>query len=320
MTALLSDPVTASAAQTAGLAQNGDRSETSTATDAQTSTHVFAVALAEILTALDSTLTITVFGVTATEAGLSVDLLISGLAASGTQSDAGLAAATAVAGGIVSVTEFETLAATESALYSLLLAAGLIEAGAAIEMAVPAYDGSVAITEGGAATSAITATLVKFIIPVSAHPIHLGGSSRRYTLVGEPEAIHLTGSSRRPLIGHKMRQDIALYIGETWTIDGVVKDCDGAAIDLTGGTIEFRISTPTDLLLKLISPGDIAIVAGVAGTYSIQLGADDARQIALAAGNYDYEVDAKTLSGAVSVQNTGKLSLRKSLRALFPGP
>jgi hypothetical protein len=115
------------------------------------------------------------------------------------------------------------------------------------------------------------------------------------------------------------RNDFALYIGETWTIDGAVRDADGEAVDMSGGTVEFRISTPTALVVKLTSPGEITIAPGAAGLYTIQLDAADGRQSSIVGGVYDYEVDAIAANGAVSVQNRGKITLRPSLRKLFPG-
>ncbi len=112
--------------------------------------------------------------------------------------------------------------------------------------------------------------------------------------------------------------NIAFYIGETWTIQGTAVDADGVPMNLTGGSVEFRVASDTAGVLKALSPADIAIDTGTGGTYTLTIAATDSRQTSLVAGDYTYEVDAVDASNAVSVQNRGKLTLKKSLRALYP--
>ena len=114
------------------------------------------------------------------------------------------------------------------------------------------------------------------------------------------------------------RKDFFLYAGETWTIDGIVNDGNGLPVDMTSGTVEFRLCSPSACVLKLLSPADITILAGTGGTYKINLPAADIRQKALTAGVFDYEVDAITADGGVTVQNNGKITLDVSKRLRFP--
>lgn len=115
-----------------------------------------------------------------------------------------------------------------------------------------------------------------------------------------------------------MTKDIGFYIGETWTIDGVAMQPDGTPLDLTGGTVEFRVASSASLILKAVSPTDITIADGTEGTYTLNIAATDSRMTSLQPGTYTYEIDAINADGGVTVQNTGKIALKSSLRKLFP--
>lgn len=116
------------------------------------------------------------------------------------------------------------------------------------------------------------------------------------------------------------RTDIVLYLGETWTIDGIASDKDGNAIDLTDGAIEFRMGSATNRVLKLTSDENpqVDISEGASGSYVITVQDDDDLQTAVPVGNYIYEVVSIKSDGGVTIQNRGMAHVYKSLRSAFP--
>lgn len=115
------------------------------------------------------------------------------------------------------------------------------------------------------------------------------------------------------------RKDITLYIGETWTVQGVAGDSAGDPVDLTAGSIEFRMASQEASVLKLISGPDtqVQITDPAAGAYEITVQPDDAKQAVLP-GQYIYEVVSVTAATGVTVQNRGIANVYRSLRKQFP--
>jgi hypothetical protein len=112
-------------------------------------------------------------------------------------------------------------------------------------------------------------------------------------------------------------ENFAWKIGTTWTATGYVTD-EGVPVDITGATIEMRIASPTARIALLsTTDGEITITDGPGGVYKISTQPANAKQN-VAAGTYDYEIDVVTLDGGVSDPVSGKLTLKKSLRVLWP--
>jgi hypothetical protein len=119
-----------------------------------------------------------------------------------------------------------------------------------------------------------------------------------------------------------MSVNFELWLGTTWTINGLALKPDGSPLDLTGGTVELRIASNAGLIVKLASPNDILIQPGNGGIYIVTVDPTDARQVAMTPGTYRYEVVVTTISNgatAISVQNVGRVTIHKSLKQAFPG-
>src|SRR5262252_5899656 len=95
-------------------------------------------------------------------------------------------------------------------------------------------------------------------------------------------------------------QSGTFYIGETWTISGHVRDANGLIVDITGATIQLRMTLGNSLIFDLI--GAILPPAS-AGAYLFEISPD--QQAGLALTTYRYEVRATLADGSVSVQNVG---------------
>ena len=110
-------------------------------------------------------------------------------------------------------------------------------------------------------------------------------------------------------------QSGTFYIGETWTISGHVRDANGLIVDITGATIQLRMTLGNSLIFDLI--GAILPPAS-AGAYLFEISPD--QQAGLALTTYRYEVRATLADGSVSVQNVGEITVIPSKFVNFPAP
>ena len=108
-------------------------------------------------------------------------------------------------------------------------------------------------------------------------------------------------------------QSGTFYIGETWIISGVVRDANGIIVDLTGATIQLRVTLGNSLIFDLV--GTI-LPPPTAGTYLFEI--TPAQQANLALTTYRYEVRATLADGTVSVQNVGEITVIPSKFVNFP--
>jgi hypothetical protein len=105
------------------------------------------------------------------------------------------------------------------------------------------------------------------------------------------------------------------YIGETWTISGVVRDAQGKVVDLTGATIQLRITLGNSVIFDLT--GTI-VPPPASGAYLFTITPD--QQTGLALTTYQYEVRAILADGTITVQNTGEITVVPSKFVNFPAP
>jgi hypothetical protein len=114
-------------------------------------------------------------------------------------------------------------------------------------------------------------------------------------------------------------QSGTFYIGETWVISGYVRDSNGIIVDLTGATIQLRITLGNSVILDLATPADGAILQPpAAGGYMFEIAPD--QQTSLVLATYRYEVRAMLGDGTVSVQNVGEITVIPSKFVNFPVP
>ena len=110
-------------------------------------------------------------------------------------------------------------------------------------------------------------------------------------------------------------QSGTFYIGETWVISGYVRDTNGVIVDLTGATIQLRITLGNSVVFDLIG---VISSPPTAGGYRFEITPD--QQTDLAVTTYRYEVRATLADGTVSVQNVGEITVIPSKFVNFPAP
>jgi hypothetical protein len=110
-------------------------------------------------------------------------------------------------------------------------------------------------------------------------------------------------------------QSGTFYIGETWIIAGHVRDANGIVVDLTGATIQLRVTLGNSVIFDLI--GTI-LPPAAAGGYQFEITPD--QQIGLAVTTYRYEVRATLADSTVTVQNVGEITVIPSKFVNFPVP
>jgi hypothetical protein len=110
-------------------------------------------------------------------------------------------------------------------------------------------------------------------------------------------------------------QSGTFYIGETWIITGHVRDNNGIIVDLTGATVQLRVTLGNSVIFDLT--GTI-LQPPAAGAYEFEITPD--QQAGLALTTYRYEVRAILADGTVTVQNTGEITVIPSKFVNFPVP
>lgn len=110
-------------------------------------------------------------------------------------------------------------------------------------------------------------------------------------------------------------QSGTFYIGETWVISGYVRDANGRIEDLTGATIQLRITLGNSVIFDLT--GTI-LPPPTEGAYLFEITPE--QQIGLAVTTYRYEIRAMLSDGTVSVQNVGEITVIPSKFVNFPIP
>ena len=110
-------------------------------------------------------------------------------------------------------------------------------------------------------------------------------------------------------------QSGTFYIGETWVIAGHVRDANGVIVDLTGATIQLRVTLANSVIFDLVG---VILPPPAAGAYMFEITPD--QQVGLALTTYKFEVRATLSDGTITVQNTGELTIIPSKFVNFPVP
>ena len=113
------------------------------------------------------------------------------------------------------------------------------------------------------------------------------------------------GAEGRP----RMRRDIRVVRGQTYTLSGFAKDKNGTAINLTGATLKWRFG-PNDLSLttKTLTP---STVAAATGEYLLTISPSDLTSIE--PGFYSHQGEVTESGGTVTPILEGRLQIVKDL-------
>lgn len=107
---------------------------------------------------------------------------------------------------------------------------------------------------------------------------------------------------------------IDLYSGEDRTVTLAARDSSNAVVDLTSKTVTvyvgMRPNDPTVQTAVFTKSG--TIVSASAGTYSIDIDADDTADLE---GDYRYQAKTTDASGNVAVVTTGRFRVRRDIEA-----
>lgn len=110
-------------------------------------------------------------------------------------------------------------------------------------------------------------------------------------------------------------QDFTMYAGDSRTLTIAVVDGDGAAVDLTGATIEWGLWSETDpatLLISKSTSSGIAILTQSGDTLGkCRVTLSPANTSALQ-GDYRHEAEVTDGAGNISTTTTGKATIYPS--------
>ncbi len=111
-------------------------------------------------------------------------------------------------------------------------------------------------------------------------------------------------------------QELDFHLGENWIVDFTVADNAGVAIDITGATLQFRVSSiaGSTVMTRAVSDG-ITVTSGSAG--ECRLNVTPAHQTSASitsATRYLWEFRAQTAS-LTTVQAVGHINVKTSLFA-----
>ena len=114
-----------------------------------------------------------------------------------------------------------------------------------------------------------------------------------------------------------VQQDLEFYLGENWIVDFEVNDGNDANIDITGATLQWRLSTlpGTTVMTRTVGDG-LTITAGTTGLCTLSVTAlHQNTGGVLSRTNYQWEFRVTTTLGTISVQAGGALYVHPSLLA-----
>ena len=102
-----------------------------------------------------------------------------------------------------------------------------------------------------------------------------------------------------------------LYTGDTWTFDAALHDNAGAALNLTGAVILWKLRDGAGNLKASLSVGaGIEVTNAAGGLCTITV--PPALTAMLAAGSYDDEIAVTTADGFVTTQAVGGITVMKA--------
>lgn len=109
------------------------------------------------------------------------------------------------------------------------------------------------------------------------------------------------------------RTNLEFTVGENWEVTQQCCDASGVPLNITGGTLHFRIATSAALLWDLSSPPDVIFTDAPTGMALVSVTPAMQSAKGIDAGVLVYESRVVLANGAVSDQNYGNLTVRCSL-------
>jgi hypothetical protein len=115
--------------------------------------------------------------------------------------------------------------------------------------------------------------------------------------------------------GNTTKRDLEFYFGEHWKVDFEVKDGNGAVIDLTGATLQWRLvnSLGTTTMTRVVADG-ITVTSPTSGLCSLSVTPAHQTTAAITEeNNYNYEFRVTTSGGIVTTNARGALAVLPSV-------
>ena len=172
------------------------------------------------------------------------------------------------------------------------------------------------------ASSAVTAWTPRIVAAIFSMAVSgsasLAQRLTRLRVIAPIDMVLRTVGRRRKLElpGMSTKIDGTFHAGETWLIRGTACDEYGNGLDLTGATVQLRITSGDTIVLDLATPSGGSIIDAPNGTYRFLI--SPAQQATMLLTSYDYEARVELSDLTVSVQNTGKIIVKPSKFVRFP--
>jgi len=108
--------------------------------------------------------------------------------------------------------------------------------------------------------------------------------------------------------------DMEFHLGEHWNISYEVNDGSNDDIDISGATLEWKLSTLAGVAVLTAGVGTgITIVDGATGSCLVSITPTAQTNASVAAGRYKYQFKVTTGGGTVTIQARGHLNVVPSL-------
>lgn len=109
-------------------------------------------------------------------------------------------------------------------------------------------------------------------------------------------------------------QNFEMFQGDTKKLAVTVADSAGAAVDLTGATVKWRmapkVASPTATLSKQTGGAGIDLTDPVAGVFTVNLNSSDTQQLV---GEFYHEAEVTDAAANITTVLTGRITIKPSL-------
>lgn len=112
------------------------------------------------------------------------------------------------------------------------------------------------------------------------------------------------------------RDVLEFYRGETWAFTFTVRNAAGAAVDMTSGSLKFRLADAAGAVISKTWAAALIMPDPTTGQGAFAITAAD--QASVVAKVYEFELQATLPDSTVSTQSYGTITVLESLYKRFP--